>query len=87
MHDPPGLEVRDDLLDYVADLVDVLIEFLLPVEKLAALGLPERRDHLMADIPLVAYPVSRGKCQEHPGFVQAVAVVTCPFTGVGVRSA
>jgi hypothetical protein len=83
VHDPPGLEVSDDLLDYVADLVDVLTEFLLPVEKLAALGLPERRDHLMAYIPLVAYPVSGAKCQEHPGFVQAVAVVTIPVNGIG----
>jgi hypothetical protein len=32
VHDPPGLEVRDDLLDDVADLVDLLIEFFLPVE-------------------------------------------------------
>src|SRR5215207_9805108 len=30
VHDSPGLEVRDDLLDNPADLVDLLIEFFLP---------------------------------------------------------
>jgi len=31
MHDSPGLEIRDDLLDDVADLVDLLIELFLPI--------------------------------------------------------
>ena len=39
MHDPPGLEVRDDLFDDVADLVDLLVELLLPICQLAAFGL------------------------------------------------
>jgi hypothetical protein len=33
VHDPPGLEVRDDLFDDVADLVDLLIELLLPTQE------------------------------------------------------
>jgi hypothetical protein len=36
VHDPPGLEVRDDLFDDVADLVDLLIELLLPIQEFAA---------------------------------------------------
>ncbi len=35
MHDPPGLEIGDDLLDDVADLVDLRIEFFLPFQKVA----------------------------------------------------
>jgi hypothetical protein len=41
MHDAPGFEVRDDLLDDVADLVDLLIELLLPIQKFAAFRLLE----------------------------------------------
>ena len=59
MHDPPGLEVRDDLFDDVTDLVDLLIELLLPIQQLAALGLLEGRDHVVADISLIAQPVAR----------------------------
>ena len=59
MHDPPGLEVRDDLFDDVADLVDLLIELLLPIQELAALGLLEGRDHVITDISLIAQPVAR----------------------------
>jgi hypothetical protein len=33
VHDPPGLEVGDDLLDDVANLVNLLVEFLLPVQE------------------------------------------------------
>jgi hypothetical protein len=33
VHDPPSLEVRDDLFDDVADLVDLLIELLLPIQE------------------------------------------------------
>ena len=32
VHDPPGFEVRNDLLDDVADLIDLLIELLLPIQ-------------------------------------------------------
>ena len=50
MHDPPGLEVRDNLLDDVADLVNLLIKLLLRIQELAALRLLERRDHVVADL-------------------------------------
>jgi hypothetical protein len=38
----------------VADLVDLLIELLLPIQELAAFGLLEGRDHVVADASLVA---------------------------------
>jgi len=38
VHDPPGLEVRGDLFDDVADLVDLLIELLLPIQEFAPPG-------------------------------------------------
>jgi hypothetical protein len=44
VHDPPVLEVRNYLLDHPADLVDLGIEFLLPVKQLAAGRLLEWRD-------------------------------------------
>jgi len=59
VHDPPGLEVRDDLFDDVADLVDLLFELLLPIQELAALGLLEGRDHVITGISLIAQPVAR----------------------------
>ena len=52
MHDPPGLEVRDDLFDDVADLVDLLIEFLLPIQEFAAFGLLEGVIMLLPTYPL-----------------------------------
>ncbi len=34
MHDPPGLEVRDGPVDHVTNLVDLLVEILLPTQQL-----------------------------------------------------
>jgi hypothetical protein len=45
VHDAPRLEVRDDPLDPGPDLADLLIEFLLPIEKLTELRFPDRGDH------------------------------------------
>ena len=56
MQDPPGLEVRDDLLDHVADLVDLGVEFFLPVEQCPVGGLSDRGEHAVADVALVADP-------------------------------
>jgi hypothetical protein len=39
VHNPPGLEVRDHLLDDIADFVDLSIVVFLPVGKVAAEGL------------------------------------------------
>jgi hypothetical protein len=36
VHDSPGLKIRDGLFDDVTDLVDLLIELLLPIEEFAA---------------------------------------------------
>lgn len=66
MHDPPGLEVRDDLLDDVANLVDLLIELLLPIQWFAAFRLPEGREHVVADVSFIAEPVARFD-REHSG--------------------
>ena len=38
-HDPPGLEVRNALFDDATDLVDLLIEPLLPIQWLVSSGL------------------------------------------------
>src|SRR6266536_1519709 len=65
VHDPPGLEVRDYLLDHPADLIDLRVEFLLPVQQLAARGLLEGRDHPVPDEALVAGPVKRVSVQEN----------------------
>ena len=75
MHDPPGLEVGDRLLDDVANLVDLLVEFFLPVQKLAMGGFPDGREHVVADVSLIADPVAGIKCQKDPGFTQAIGVV------------
>jgi hypothetical protein len=42
-HDPPGLEVRDDLFDDVVDLVDLPIELLLPIQEFAGFRFLEGR--------------------------------------------
>jgi hypothetical protein len=59
VHNGPVLEVRDNLLDHPADLVDFGVELFLPVKQFAAFWLPEWRDHFIADVTLVAYPVLR----------------------------
>jgi hypothetical protein len=43
MQDSPGPEVGDDLPDSVSNLVDLPVKFLLPLEKLAACRLLDRR--------------------------------------------
>ncbi len=60
VHDPPGLEVRDYLLDHPADLVDLSVKLLLPVQQLASRGFSEGRDRgppLLQTVEL---------CQEEP---------------------
>lgn len=68
MDDCPGFEVRDCLLDHPANLINLGVLFLLPVEDPAARRLLEGRDHSVAGIALVADPVLRVHCQQHAGF-------------------
>ena len=82
MHDPPGLEVRDDLFDDVADLADLPIELFLPVKEFAALGLLKRRDHVVADVSLIAEPVARVDRKEDSGFAEAMRVIQAGTPGL-----
>src|SRR5687767_3718170 len=75
VHDSPGLEVRDDSLDDVANLVDLLVEFPLPVQQVPVSGFLDRGEHVVADVPFVAHPVPRIQGQENAGLIQAVCVV------------
>jgi hypothetical protein len=72
VHDPPCLEVGDRLLDDIADLVYLRIEFLLPVKEITIGGLLDESDHVIADVALIASPAARIECQENAGFIQAV---------------
>ena len=58
VYDSPGLEVRDGLLDDVANLVDLCIEFLLPIQGFVVGGLLDRGDHILADVSLSTHPVA-----------------------------
>jgi len=83
VHDPPGLEVRDDLFDDVADLVDLLVEFFLPIQEFASLGLLEGRDHVVAGISFIAEPVTRVERKEDSGFAEAMIIVAASGDRVG----
>lgn len=49
VHDPPGLEVRDDLLDDPAEFSDLGVEFFFPVQEVAGPGFPDRGNHAGAE--------------------------------------
>src|SRR5580658_2076523 len=83
MHDPPGLEVRDDLLDHVAYLVDLRIEFFLPAQEAAAGWLPDGSEHIFSDVALVAYPAAWLECFRDAGFGEAVGIVAASVYRVG----
>jgi hypothetical protein len=75
VHDPPGLEVRNDLLDDVADLVNLRIVFLLPVKELAAGGFLEGRDHFIADIAFVSEPAPGSSVSRTPDSLRQSSVL------------
>jgi len=82
VHDAPGFEIGDDALDHGPDLIDLLVELFLPVEKTAAFRFLDRSDHAVADVSFIADPVSGVQSQENSGFVQAMAVVPAALNGV-----
>ena len=82
MHDSPGLEVRDDLFDDVADLVDLFVELFFPVQQVTVGGFFDGGEHVVADIPLVAHPVV-GLTGQDAGFIQAVGVMATAGDRVG----
>jgi hypothetical protein len=61
VRNPPGLEMRNDLLDHVSNLVYLSIEFFLSVQKIPVLRLPDGRDHPLAYVSFVAHLASLGK--------------------------
>ena len=83
MHDPPSFEVRDDLLYDVADLIDLLIELLLPIQQFAAFRLPQGREHVVADVSFIAEPVARVGRKEHSGFSKAMVIMAASRDRVG----
>jgi len=83
VHDPPGLEVRDDLFDDVTDLVDLLIELLLPIQEFAAFRLLEGRNHVVADVSFIAEPVARVERKEDSGFAEAMIIMAASGDRVG----
>jgi hypothetical protein len=76
VHDPPGFEVRDDLLYDVADLVYLGIEFLLPVRELASGRFLNWRDHIVSDVSLIADSLGGVKREKSAGFAETVIIVT-----------
>ena len=82
VHDAPGFEIGDDPLDHGTNLPDLLVELLLPAEKIAEFWFPDRSDHAVAHVSLIAGPVGGLQSQENSGFVQAMAVVPAAINGV-----
>jgi len=83
VHDPPGLEIGDYLLNDIADLVDLFVEFFLPIQEVAAGGLLDGGDHVVADVSFVTYPVAGIKRAKRPGFTEAVRVMSASVNRVG----
>ena len=52
VHDSPGLEVRDDLFDDVADFVDLLVELFFPVQQIPVSGFLMGVSMLLPTYPL-----------------------------------
>jgi len=86
VHDGPVLEVRDYLLDHPADLVDSGVELFLPVKQFAVRWFPEWRDHFVADVALVAYPVPRVQRAQHVRLAQAVVIVATSVDGSEIQA-
>src|SRR3982074_1360065 len=83
MKDSPGLQVCDDLLDDIANLVDLLVEFLPPVQERASWRLPDGGDHAVPNIALVANPIAGIKRQQRLGVVETVRVMSTSHDGIG----
>ena len=83
MHDPPGLEVGDDLFDDIADLVDLCVELFLPGQKLTTCGLLKGRDHVIPHVPFVADPVTRVERREDSGLAKAMIIVAASGNRIG----
>jgi hypothetical protein len=77
VHNPPGLEVHDHLLDDIADFVDLSIVVFLPVGKVATEGLLAWCDHAIADISFIFYPVVGGCGSIATRFCAWIATVRC----------
>jgi hypothetical protein len=54
------------------------IELLLLVKEFTASGLLEGRDHVVADVSLIAEPVARVGGKEHSGFAEAMIIMAAP---------
>jgi hypothetical protein len=52
VHDPPSLEVRDDLLDDPAESSDLGVKFFLPVMEVAGPRFPDRGNHAAPTNPV-----------------------------------
>lgn len=76
-------EIGDRLFDGIADLVDLGVDFLLPVEEVAVSGLFDGSEHVVADVAFVAQPVLGVVWQKNLGRAQAVRVMPAARDRVG----
>ena len=83
MHNPPGLEVRDHLLDDIAAFVDLSIVVFLPVGKVATEELLAWGNHVIVDISFISYPVVGGFGWQGARFAEAMGVVTGAIDRIG----
>ena len=74
-HDPPGPDVRDDLFDDVADLVDLLIELLPPIQELAAAGFLKEMIMLFSDVSIIAGPVALADREKDSVFAGEMIII------------
>jgi hypothetical protein len=83
VHDSPGFKVGDDLLDQVANLIDLGVEFLLPVQEITVDVLSDGSDHVVADVSFVSDPVARIERQKNTGFTETIRVMSTSIDGIG----
>ena len=79
----PRFEVGDGPFDDVSDLVDLLVEFSLPVKEVAIGWFLDGRDHAKADVSFVANEVSWQNVIEDPNLAQCFRIVSLACHGVG----
>ena len=83
VQDTPGLEVRDDTFDEVADTIDGRVVSPVAVCEFTIGGFPGRGDHSQSDVAFVSNMRRGIKCCEEAGFLDGLRIMNTTRQGWG----
>ena len=83
VQDTPGLEVRDDTFDEVADTVDGRVVSFIGVGEFTISGFPGRGDHSQSDVAFVSNMTLSIEGCEESGFLDGLCIMNITRQGWG----